>query len=168
LNRGGFRYDPATKHLSDIGRPNTGASEFLFIFGGDQIAMELISLIDCPEFAQAWFLQCDKNARALPGPLYSQMRLMAYAANISHDAELEKAALQKFRESLTFEGGDHFPAKLTEIEGPSVPEPVKETPGRNSFTPAIATPETAQWALDMITTPELLRLFTGPLINQAV
>jgi hypothetical protein len=48
---------------------------------------------------------------------------------------------------------------LTAIEGPSVAEPVKETPGHNSFTPAIATPETSQWAINLITTTELMRQF---------
>jgi hypothetical protein len=159
LTRGAYRYDPATKHLSDIGRPNQGASEFLFIFGGDQIAMNLIDLIDCPEFARAWFLLCDKTAREIPGPLYSKMRLAAYAANVSHDPELESAAIQLFRDSLKFNGGDRFPATLIAIEGPSVAEPVKETPGHNSFTPAIATPETSQWAIDIVTSTELFRQF---------
>ena len=161
LNRGAYRYDPETKHLYDIGRPNQSASEFLFIFGGDQIAMELIALIDCPEFAHAWFLLCDKTAREVPGPLYSKMRLAAYAAVVAHDAGLESEAIEMFRASLRFKDGDHFPAALTAIEGPSVAEPVKETPGHNSFTPAIATPETSQWALDLITTVELVRQFGG-------
>jgi hypothetical protein len=160
LNRGAYRYDPATKHLYDIGRPNQGASEFLFIFGGDQIAMELIALIDCPEFAHAWFLLCDKTAREVPGPLYSKMRLAAYAAVIAHDAGLESEAIEMFRASLKFNDGDRFPVALTAIEGPSVAEPVKETPGHNSFTPAIATPETSQWAIDLITTVELVRQFS--------
>ena len=87
------------------------------------------------------------------------MRLTAYAANVSGDAELESAALQLLRDSLKLNGGDRFPATLTAIEGPSVAEPVKETPGHNSFTPAIATPETSQWAINLITTTELMRQF---------
>jgi hypothetical protein len=160
ITRGAYRYDPATKHLYDIGQPNMGTPEFMVLFGGDQIAMELMQLIDCPEFAHAWFLLCDKWARATPGPAYSKMRLTAYAANVSHDPELESAAMQLFRDSLKFKDGDHFPATLNVIEGPSVAEPVEETPGRNSFTPAIATPETSQWAINLITTTELMRQFT--------
>jgi hypothetical protein len=160
ITRGAYRYDPATKHLYDIGQPNMGTPEFMVLFGGDQIAMELMQLIDCPEFAHAWFLLCDKWARTTPGPPYSKMRLTAYAANVSHDPALESAALQLFRDSLKFNGGDHFPAALTVIDGPSVAEPVEETPGRNSFTPAIATPETSQWAINLITTTELMRQFT--------
>lgn len=159
ITRGAYRYDPATKHLYDIGQPNMGTPEFMVLFGGDQIAMELMALIDCPTFAHAWFLLCDKWAHATPGPAYTKMRLTAYAANVSGDSGLEAAALQLFRDSLKFNGGDRFPAMLTAIEGPSVAEPVKETPGHNSFTPAIATPETSQWAINLTTTTELMRQF---------
>ncbi len=158
-SRGAFRYDPATKHLYDIGEPNTGVSDFMVLFGGDQIAMELIQLIDCPEFAHSWYLFSDKWARETPGSRYSKLRMTAYAANIAQDAVLEDAALQLFRESLKFEDGDHFPAKPTVIEGPMVAERVEETPGRCSFTPAIATPETAQWAINIMTATELFRNF---------
>jgi len=159
ISRGAYRYDPATKHLYDIGQPNMATPEFMVLFGGDQIAMGLMELIDCPTFAHAWYLLCDKWAHATPGPGYSKMRLTAYAANVSGDAELESAALQLLRDSLKLNGGDRFPATLTAIEGPSVAEPVKETPGHNSFTPAIATPETSQWAINLITTTELMRQF---------
>jgi hypothetical protein len=159
ITRGAFRYDPATKHLSDIGDPNMATPEFMVLFGGDQIAMELIQLIDCPEFAHAWFMLCNKWAHDARGATYSKMRLTAYAANISHDPALEASALQLFRDALKFNDGDHFPANLTVIEGPSVPEPVMETPGHNSFTPAIATPEASQWAINIITTTELMRQF---------
>ncbi len=159
ITRGAFRYDPATKHLYDIGEPNTGVSDFMVLFGGDQIAMELIQLIDCPEFAHAWYLFSDKWAHQTPGSRYSKLRMTAYAANVAQDRALNDAAQQLFRESLKFEDGDHFPAKLTVIEGPTVPERVEETPGRCSFTPAIATPETAQWAINIITATEFFRSF---------
>ncbi len=159
ITRGAYRYDPATKHLSDIDEPNIATPDFMVLFGGDQIAMELMQLIDCPEFAHAWYLFSDKWAHAVPGSRYSKLRMTAYAANIAQDAALEDAAKQLFRESLQFEDGDYFPAPLTTIEGPSVAERVEETPGRNSFTPAIATPETAQWAINIITATELFRNF---------
>ena len=159
ISRQGFRFDPATKHVTDIGPPNVGASEFMFVFGGDQIAMELIQLIDCPEFAHAWFLICDKWARDQRTPTYVHVRLAAYAASISHDPQLEAATVQLFRDTLTFNGGDRFPATLPEISGPTVSEPVVEKPDHNSFTPAIATPETAQWAINLITTTELAHQF---------
>jgi hypothetical protein len=92
-----FRYDPQTKQLSDVGDPNIPAGEFLDLFGGDQIAMELIQLIDCPEFASAWNLLCDKWARATPGPGYTKMRITAYAANVANDAKLEQKRLGTYR-----------------------------------------------------------------------
>jgi len=157
ITRGAYRFDPANKHLTDIGQPNQGASDFLVLFGGDQIAMELIQLIDCPEFARAWFLLCKKWA-AEPTHGYSKVRTTAYAASVSHDPALQTETVQLFRELLTFNGGDHFPATPASIDDPSVAEPVRETPGRSSFTPAIATPETSQWAINIITTQELMRL----------
>jgi hypothetical protein len=159
VNRGAFRFDPATKHLSDIGQPNQGVPDFMVLFGGDQIIMELIELIDCPEFVHAWALLCDKWAHATPGSRYSHLRIVAYSANFSHDAALENTAIQLFRESLKFKDGDHFPANLTDFQGPSVVEPVEETPGDSSFTPAMNTPEASQWAISVITATELFRQF---------
>jgi hypothetical protein len=159
INRGAYRYDPVTKHLSDIGAPNMATPDFMVLFGGDQIIMELIQLIDCPEFASAWALLCDKWAHAGPGSRYSHLRITAYAANFSHDQGLEDTAMQLFRESLKFDGGDHFPARLTTIEGSSVVEPVMETPGSSSFTPAMNTPEAAQWCISIITATELFKQF---------
>lgn len=160
ISRGAFRYDPATKHLSDIGSPNMATPDFMVLFGGDQIIMELIELIDCPSFARAWAMLCDKWAHASPGSRYSHLRVTAYAANFSHDRQLETVAIQLFRESLKFQGGDHFPAKLTIIEGPSVVEKVEETPGNSSFTPAMNTPEAAQWCISIITVTELFKQFS--------
>jgi hypothetical protein len=160
VSRGAFRYDPATKHLSDIGAPNMATPDFMVLFGGDQIIMELIQLIDCPPFARAWAMLCDKWAHAGPGSRYSHMRITAYAANFSHDRALENAAIQLFRDSLKFQDGDHFPQKLTVIEGPSVVEPVMETPGNSSFTPAMNTPEAAQWCISIVTATELFKQFS--------
>lgn len=159
ITRGAYRYDPATKHLSDIGAPNMATPDFMVLFGGDQILMELIQLIDCPEFAHAWALLCDKWAKGGSGSRYSHMRVTAYAANFSRDVALENTAIQLFRESLRFKEGEHFPADLTVFEGPSVTEPVKETPGTSSFTPAMNTPEASQWGISIITATELFKQF---------
>jgi hypothetical protein len=159
VTRGAFRFDPATKHLSDIGLPNQGVPDFMVLFGGDQIIMELIQLIDCPEFAHAWALLCDKWAHMSPGSRYSHLRMVAYSANFSHDAALEGTAMELFRDSLRFQGGDHFPANLTPFEGPTVVEPVKETPGDSSFTRAMNTPEASQRAISIITATELFKQF---------
>jgi len=159
ITRGAYRYDPATKHLSDIGDPNMATPDFMVLFGGDQIIMELIQLIDRPPFARAWAMLCAKCAQAESGSRYSHMRITAYAANFSQDRALENTAIQLFRESLKFKNGDHFPETLTAIQGPSVVEPVRETPGTSSFTPAMNTPEAAQWGISIITTMELFKQF---------
>ena len=163
ISRGAYRYDPATKHLYDIGMPNQGTPDFMILFGGDQIAMELMQLIDCPEFAKAWFLLMDKWAKAPGGSSYTKVRSTAYAAMVSHDPALESQTVQMYRELLKFNGADHFLATPNAINGPSVAEPALENPGRSSFTPAIATPEVSQWGINLITVPELVRQFrTGP------
>jgi len=147
-----FRYDPQTKQLSDVGDPNIAAGEFLDIFGGDQIAMELIQLIDCPEFTSAWNLLCDKWARAPHAAGYTKMRITAYAANVAHDAALRQQAAQIMEAALTTNGRDRWPATPQQIEGPRVPRPLEE------ISP-LATPDASQWAINMITTTELLRRF---------
>ena len=95
-----FRYDPQTKQLSDVGSPNLGAGEFLDLFGGDQIAMELIQLIDCPEFASAWSLLCEKLPRDPHAAGYTKMRITAYAATVTHDSALRQQAAQTWRPRL--------------------------------------------------------------------
>ena len=147
-----FRYDPQTKQLSDVGDPNIPAGEFLDLFGGDQIAMELIQLIDCPEFANAWNLLCDKWARATPGPGYTKMRITAYAANVAHDTKLEEKAIGHMQDSLTVNGRERWPATVPLVEGAAVPRPVHEFP-------VLATPDVSQWAINLITTTELIRSF---------
>ncbi len=147
-----FRYDPQTKQLSDVGDPNIPAGEFLDLFGGDQIFMELIQLIDCPEFATAWNLLCDKWARDSHAAGYTKMRITAYAANAAHDAALRQQTTQIMEAALTANGHDHWPAAIPKIEGPRVPRPFEE------ISP-LTTIDTSQWAINLITTTELLRRF---------
>ena len=152
IARQAYSYDLKTKQLADIGMPNLPAGEFLDLFGGDQIAMELIQLIDCPEFAKAWNMLCDKWARNPKWAGYTKMRIAAYAANFDHDATLRDQAADLLLASLEDHGADRYPATPALIEGPIVPEPVEEIPGAN-------TPGTSQWALNAITTMELIRQF---------
>ena len=149
-----FRYDINTKHLVDMGEPNLPAGEFLDLFGGDQIAMELIDLIDCPEFAKAWGLLADKWGRNPKWKGYTKMRMMAYAAKMSHDETLKAGAQQLLLESLKVDGHDRFPATPAVIQGPVVAETVDE------IVP-LDTPGVSQWALNILTTAELLREFSA-------
>ena len=154
VTRLGFRYDPATKQISDIGEPNKTTGEFLDLFGGDQIAIELMQLIDCPEFAKAWNYLCDKWGRATPGPGYTKMRITAYAAVVAHDPALEQEARRILEDSLTVNGKERWPSTLPVIQAPLVPRPVQEVP-------VIATPDVSQWAINLITTTELLRRYAS-------
>jgi len=158
----GFRYDPATKHLSAIGQPNQGVQDFMILFGGDQIAMDLMSLIDCPEFNAAWLQLMMKWGKAPGGSSYTKIRSTAYAAMAGHDPALQTATLNLFRGLLKFNDNDYFLATPNVITGPAVPEPVFENPSRSSFKPGLATPEVAQWAINLITAPELIRQFQPP------
>ncbi len=148
-----FRYDITTKHLIDMGEPNLKAGEFLDLFGGDQIAMELIDLIDCPEFAKAWGLLADKWGRDPKWKGYTKMRMMAYAAKMSHDETLKAGAQQLLVDSLKVDGHDRFPATPDVIQGPLVAETVDE------IVP-LDTPGVSQWALNVLTTAELIREFS--------
>ena len=159
---GGFRYDPATKHLSAIGQPNQAVPDFMILFGGDQIAMDLMSLIDCPEFNKAWFQLMEKWGKATGGSSYTKVRSTGYAAMVSRDPALQAATLNLFRGLLKFNGNDYFLATPNVITGSAVPETVFENPSRSSFKPGLATPEVSQWAINLITAPELMRQFQPP------
>jgi hypothetical protein len=147
-----FRYDSKTKQLFDIGKPNNPAGEFLDLFGGDQIANDLITLIPCPEFENAWNLLCSNWATDPKWKGYTKMRVCAYTADVKHDPALRDEAWNLMLASVKENGQDRFPAAPTLIEGPTVPEPVREIPGFN-------TPGASQWALNVITTMELVREF---------
>lgn len=148
----GFRFDLKTKQIVDIGEPNMKGGGFLFLFGGDQLAMELMQLIDCPEFARAWEQLCEKST---PSGNYSGARISAYIARLHHDPELGHKVWQELRGSLKKGGRDRFPANPVVIDGSTVPSPVEEIPD-------LDTPGAAQWALNIITATELAREFYLP------
>ncbi len=157
IERNGFRYDPVTKRLFDIGQPNQKAGEFLALFGGDQIAMDLIDLIDCPEFAAAWNGLADKWARAVPGPGYTKIRFSAYAASVEHDPALGAQAWELMRKRLySPRTGERLPTKLVSITDSSVPEPVEENPN------GVDTPGTSQLAISIIMATEMAHSYYTP------
>jgi hypothetical protein len=159
LVRDAYLFDPVTKHLTDVGNPNQRPSQFLYLFAGDQIAAELLSLIDCPEFATAWYGLCEQFARAKTGNWYFQTRVTAYAANYTGDQALEDYALTQYKDLLKFKDGDYFIATPNSFDGATVMQPAKENPSSSTFAPAIATPEVSQWAINLISAPELFRTF---------
>ena len=152
VTRMAYSYDLKTKHLVDIGEPNLKASEFLDLFGGDQIAMELIQLIDCPEFAKAWLMLAEQWGANEKWKGYTKMRMAAYAANMTHNATLKDAAWEMVMKSLKADGQDRFPATPLLIKGPQVAEPVEEISH-------LDTPGVSQWAINILTTMQLNREF---------
>ncbi len=149
--RQAFRLDPVTKRLSDVGEPNLKVGEFLVLFGGDQIMVELGELIPCPEFTAAWAALCATWV-AEKRDFYTRMRITAFLANAKRDPALKARAWQLMKDSLVVGGRARFPAAPTALTGPEVAEPVAE------LSP-LDTPGTAQWALNVITTLQLAREF---------
>jgi len=166
LQRAAFAFDPQTKRLMDVGEPNQKPSQFLFLFAGDQIAVELLSLIDCPPFARAWGRLCEHFTSGNRANWYFEPRVTAYAANFTGRADLEARSLDLYRRLLRFGDGDYFRAIPEHFDGPMVTQPAEENPGTSTFTPSIATPEVSQWAINLITMPEMLRRF-APAVDQA-
>ncbi len=157
--RDAFIFDPATKHLKDAGAPNQGPSQFLFLFAGDQIVHELMSEIDCPEFVAAWNRLCAQFVESKRANWYFEPRVTAYTANTTGRADLETRALDLYRGLLHPDGQDYFTATPMAVDGPGVPQPALENPASNTFNKAIAVPEVSQWAINLISMPELFRRF---------
>jgi hypothetical protein len=162
VNRASFIFDPATKHMTDAGGQGGGRpGQFLFLFAGDQIAAELSSLIDCPEFTKAWNNLCEQFVINRRTNWYFEPRCTAYAANSSGRQDLEDRAIALYRGLLKFGDNDYFIATPESFDGPTVTQPARVNPGTSTFTPSLATPEVSQWAINLITMPELFRQFKG-------
>jgi hypothetical protein len=112
--------------------------------------MDLISWFDCPPFAKAWSLLADKWGRDPKWKGYTKMRMTAYAAKQAGDSALAAEAKQLMAASLTDNGQERYPASLKVIEGPTVAEKVMEITH-------LDTPGVSQFALNLLTTSELLR-----------
>lgn len=82
------------------------------------------------------------------------MRITAYAANVARDSALEQKARRLLEESLTVNGKERWPSTPPVIQGPLVPRLVQEVA-------VIATPDVSQWAINLITTTELLRRYSS-------
>ncbi len=148
-----FGLDLKTKKLSDVADPNLPTGEFVVLFGGDQIANEMMQLFDCPEFTHSWNRLMDTWARmAKGGPGITGARVTAYAARVAHDPALGHKAWDNIRLNAKKHTYDNFPEKPAFLEGSDVAEPVEEIKSVN-------TPGTSQWALNIITTMELARDF---------
>jgi len=150
-------YDPKSGVLYD--EPEFyGASGFVQggLFAGPEIAFELRTLIDVPEFWKTWLESCEQPRGGA--------RTLAYAAYIKKDAALGRAAW----EGLLSTGGgrssgasataprgappaamrQRFPEKPVLIQGPDVLNPVQEIP-------MVDTGGDSQWGLNVIEALEL-------------
>ncbi len=144
----GYRYDSNTKQMFDIGKPNNPQGEFLDLFGGDQIAMDLIALIPCPEFETAWNQLCASWASDPKWKGYTKMRISGYTAALKTQAwDLLKASVDPSRPSPVL-------PPAVEIKPPIVAEVVQERAGVN-------TPGVSQWAINVITTMQFARRFNA-------
>ena len=143
-----FGFDLQTKKLSDVGEPNLKAYEFLVLFGGDEIAQQLMESVDCPEFNAAWNSLMGQWARDAHSAGITKPRILGYAALQSHDAALRAKAWDLIRQSALVNGQPRFPETLNRVAGTA--EPWEEMPH-------VDTPGTAQWALSIIATMEYVR-----------
>jgi hypothetical protein len=159
LARAGFVFDPRTGGLTDGGEPNQRPSQFVYLFAGDQIVAELLDLISCPPFHAAWERLCVQFAGGDRANWYFAPRVAALAANATGDPALEARAAALYRHLLRFGNDDYFRAAPLRYDGPTTTQPTLENPSTSTFTPAIAVPEVSQWAINLISMPELLRAF---------
>jgi hypothetical protein len=119
--------------------------------------MELMSLIGCPEFGQAWKRFCEQEAENIQRNGYYESRLIACGATTTGSADLRERAIEMHAALLTFGDDDYFNAAPLIFDGPSVTQPAVIHPGARRFSAAnVHTPEIAQWAINLITIPELL------------
>ena len=149
--RSAFAFDLKTKTFADIGEPNLPASEFMALFGGDQILDEALQSLDCPTFATAWHGTQSTWARAAPDGSYTKVRALAATARRDGDPALGRKAWDMLRASLLVKGRERFPA-------PTAPGAAVDA--AQDF--AVDTPGTAQWALSLILGMEAARDFYVP------
>jgi hypothetical protein len=132
-----FGYDPKTNMLYDLPDNRMKVDHFVMIFGGAEVAFELKTLLDVPEWDKAWLECCEGMSRdGMAGP-----RATAFAAYVKKDAAAARRALEQVG------GGNRF-AQLLRVDGPGVPAPVDEI----RFA---GTGGTAQWCLNAIEVLEL-------------
>ncbi|MCD8174275.1 MAG: hypothetical protein LUD76_12650 [Alistipes sp.] len=151
LNRASMGFDTRTKKLYDIGDPVTKASEFMVLFGGDEVMQEINLLMDYPEFEQLWneLMTRWANGEQLHGG-YSLPRTTAYAAYVNKDRALARTARQRMMESFKEGAFLHFPEQLPRVEGPAVPRPVTEH--------GAAAIDLSQQALNLMVAPQYLKM----------
>ena len=144
-----FGYDPETGMLYDIPDQRLPVGQFVMIMGGVEVAFELETLLDVPEWWEAWLELCEEWARTGGGDMAAP-RAIAYAAYKNNDPELGRLAWQQmFKEGGDGTGLIRFPDKFDSVNDPGVPYHTDEIPKY------MATGHLSQWALNVIGTLEL-------------
>ncbi len=144
-----FGYDPETGMLYDIPDQRLPVGQFVMIMGGAEVAFELETLLDVPEWWEAWLELCEEWARSGEGDMAAP-RAIAYAAYKNNDAELGRLAWeQMFKKGGDGTGLIRFPDKFDRVRNSGIPYPTDEIPKY------MATGHLSQWALNVIGTLEL-------------
>ncbi len=151
-----FGYDPKTGMLYNIDGDQLSVSHLSCVFGGIEIAAELISLLDVPEFEKAWLQYAtlysaphEEQEKALGQHFKlnvlttAHSRMTAYAAWKKGDAKLAERAWSEFISSDKRPEWLHLSHTLEKVEGPLVLNPLEDVPW-------ISTNDTAQWSLAAI------------------
>ena len=144
-----FGYDPETGMLYDVPDQRLPVGQFVMIMGGAEVAFELETLLNEPEWWGAWLELCEEWARTGGGDMAAP-RAIAYAAYKKNDAELGRLAWQQmFREGGDGTGLVRFPEGFDRVNKAGVPYPTDEIPKY------MATGHLSQWALNIIGILEL-------------
>lgn len=154
-----FLLDPVTKHLYPSGRKNSLLTQFLFLFAGDQIFSDLSLLIPHPKFEYTWNRWCQLIVETNQVNHYYKPRILAKLAGFTGDKKVQEQAIQAYRDLLKCSDTNYFIGDLHLIDDPSVTQRVLDTSKSCNTGKNFATPEVAQWALNLMTTTVLFQQF---------
>ena len=142
-----FGYDPKTSMIYDVPE-KMPIGQFIMIMGGAEVAFELETLMDVPEWSAAWLELCETWASAGGGDMAGP-RAIAYIARKKNDPELGRLAWQEMSKEGDGTGLERFPTQFKNIAGSDVVTPKREVAEE------VATGHLSQWALNIIETLEL-------------
>ena len=144
-----------------VGRcANQKPSQFLFLFAGDQIAVELQALIPCPPFTQAWGRLCEQFTQGKRANCISS-RASPPMPPFHRIGGAEAKAL-----ALVPRAAEVWRCRLFPRDAGTVHRPVNGAgnagePRHQHVHARAGDPEVSQWAINLITVPVLLRKFAG-------
>jgi hypothetical protein len=151
-----FAYDPETGRLFDIQDIEKANYVMLAVFGGAEVAFELLQVIEHPAWEKAW-LQCcelwnasEAERAQVTGRNYTTgaypvwySRLTAYAAFRRGDVQLARRAWNELLNGTSRVDVGRLPMRPHRVDGPAVLNPVDELPW-------LETNHASQWSLNVI------------------